>query len=445
MSETNNDDDLARWDTMCRGLYGLTAEDTESAKRGNRDSDLNSKLKVLESCTPSPLTFLNGKDRLYRKFVTKNDTAEYRLREALSRFQINIDDMWAKGAARNSFPCSTLTWDRFGGSYAWTDVDFHQLKGIESKKVIGEVYGRLMPEESRIILSLYPTEVDIASAIIGEHLLPASKALRMIELFVCLYAYLGGPDGNGGWASLNVVALLNCNRYVGNTAFIDMLFFVVRVFGRAVMVLKRDEASALFNMVGCQMNERIAAFNGIVAKIRCRKRKRSVDGNFVDGNHHRRAAQLCPSQERTVAEGLLQVSARRTNKKDDNVHVADMHKCDPKECRSCCLFRDDDTCAREVGGTAVQCDCGGQSSEASGDDKAATQEASMVAIPRNDAVPKTLRTSTGGECVDDFDRVTSIVTCIMKKVKDDIERSIAQHMSDSALVSDISAFARHRK
>jgi hypothetical protein len=41
--------------------------------------------------------------------------------------------------------------------------------------------------------------------------------------------------------------------------------------------------------------------------------------------------------------------------------------------------------------------------------------------------------------------VTSIVTSIMKKVKDDIERSIAQHMSDSALVSDISAFARHRK
>jgi hypothetical protein len=50
-------------------------------------------------------------------------------------------------------------------------------------------------------------EVDIASAVITEHLVPAAKKLRIIELFICLYAYLGGKNNAGGWAMLNVVDL----------------------------------------------------------------------------------------------------------------------------------------------------------------------------------------------------------------------------------------------
>jgi hypothetical protein len=67
-----------------------------------------------------------------------------------------------------------------------------------------------MTKEPRIPLSLFPTEVDISKAIVMEHLFPAARILGMIELFVCLYAYLGGADNIGGWANLNVVELLNC-------------------------------------------------------------------------------------------------------------------------------------------------------------------------------------------------------------------------------------------
>jgi hypothetical protein len=108
----------------------------------------------------------------------------------LSLFKIHIDHIWAHGAATNCFPTSNIRWDNFGGSYKWMDGHVDNTRSIESNKVIGEVYGRLMADEPRIILSLYPTEVDIASAVITEHLVPAVKKLKMIELFVCLFVCL---------------------------------------------------------------------------------------------------------------------------------------------------------------------------------------------------------------------------------------------------------------
>jgi hypothetical protein len=141
------------------------------------------------------------------------------------------------------------------------------------------MYGRLMNDEPRIILSLFPMEVDIASSVIMEHLVPAAKKLRIIELF----AYLDGKDKAGGWASLNVMELQNCSRYAGNTLFIDMLFFIVRVFGRTVMILKQREASLLFGLVGCKMSSRITAFNDIVGKLSSTKRK-TTQSEFNSNN-----------------------------------------------------------------------------------------------------------------------------------------------------------------
>jgi hypothetical protein len=108
--------------------------------------------------------------------------------------------------------------------------------------------------------------VDISKAIVMEHLFPAAKILGMIKLFVCLYAYLGGADNIGGWANLNIEELLKC-QCSSSAVFIDMSYFVVRVFGRAVMVLKRREASMLFGFLGFKLCPRIIAFNNIVTKM----------------------------------------------------------------------------------------------------------------------------------------------------------------------------------
>jgi hypothetical protein len=46
-----------------------------------------------------------------------------------------------------------------------------------------------------------------------------------------------------------------------------MLYFVVRVFGRAVMVLKRREALMLFGFLGFKLCPQIVAFSDVVTKM----------------------------------------------------------------------------------------------------------------------------------------------------------------------------------
>lgn len=278
MSTANNDIARNDWVARCKDLYGLANDDETGNKTDTGEehcvTEFESKFKKFQTSAPSPLSFVGGKRRLYRKLLSRNDTAEFHLRSELFLYQINIDHMWSRGAASNCFPRSNLKWDKFGGSYNWTtEVDFYKTRSVESSKVIGEVYGRLMEDEPRIFLSLFPTEVDIASGIVAEHLVPAAKKLGIIELFVCLYEYLGGRENTGGWTDLNVQDLLRCNRYSSSTLFVDLLFFVVRVFGRAVMVLKRHEATMLFNLVGIEMSSRIAAFNDILHKMPLKTRQ----------------------------------------------------------------------------------------------------------------------------------------------------------------------------
>jgi hypothetical protein len=54
-----------------------------------------------------------------------------------------------------------------------------------------------------------------------------------------------------------------------------MLYFVVRVFGRAVMVLKHWEALMLFGFLGFKLCPRIVAFSNVVTKMVPTKRERS--------------------------------------------------------------------------------------------------------------------------------------------------------------------------
>jgi hypothetical protein len=264
------------WATTCKVVYQLYDKEDDNVPEFQR------KLNALAKNAEERLHFLSGNERLYRKTVHKNENAEYLLRAVLHEYNIDIDQVWARSAATNCFPMSELLWDKFGDSYDWSDDDCIQVKHLESKKDIGEIYGRRMDEEPRVFLSLYPTEIDIALAILGEHLLPAAKKLRMIELFLCLYGYFGGSDDLGGWCKLDVCKLELSNCYNGHASFIDMIFFVVRVFGRVAMVLPRKEGAMLFHLVGRSMVSRIMAFNKFIGQKRSRKRKASPNATCFD-------------------------------------------------------------------------------------------------------------------------------------------------------------------
>ena len=245
------------------------------------DEETEQKLSHLEMEGAKKLAFLgDASHRLYKK-TTQNQTAELALRKVLHEYGLDIDYEWAVCTKCNTYPHSDVIWTN--NSYQSYEVDDRdRVEGVLVwDGVVSSWYNRNMKvdaEESRVVYTLAPTEMDIASAVISEHLHPAAKALQVREMFMAIYEYLGGQELEG-WSDVDMNLVHSMGSLPGNATVLDMLFFVVRVFGRAVMILSQPNASRLFKIVGANMRERIKCFNVQVVK-RC---LRTNGGKFV---HH---------------------------------------------------------------------------------------------------------------------------------------------------------------